>query len=79
VHWKNGLFAATNGIEVPLLYATSVVALALAGPGPFSLDTVLGLDHTWAPAIKLAALAIGVVGGVVNLQVRSSANEAATA
>ena len=23
VHWKNGLFAATNGVEVPLLYAVS--------------------------------------------------------
>jgi len=79
VHWKNGLFASTNGIEVPLLYATGAVALALAGPGPFSLDTVLGIDHTWAPAFKVAALAIGIVGGVVNLQVRSSANVAATA
>jgi putative oxidoreductase len=79
VHWKNGLFAATNGIEVPLLYATGAAALALAGPGPFSLDTVLGIDHTWAPALKVAALAVAVVGGVVNLQARSSANVAATA
>jgi putative oxidoreductase len=79
VHWKNGLFAATNGIEVPLLYSAGAVALALAGPGPFSLDTVLGIDHTWALALKLAALAVGVVGGVVNLQTRSSAKVAATA
>ena len=31
VHWKNGLFAGTNGIEVPLLYSTGAVALALTG------------------------------------------------
>lgn len=79
VHWKNGLFAGTNGVEVPLLYATGAVALALTGPGPFSLDMVLGIDHTWTPALKVAALAIGVVGGVVNLQARRSAGVAATA
>jgi putative oxidoreductase len=79
VHWKHGLFAGTNGIEVPLLYATSAVALAFTGYGPFSLDAALGIDHTWTPALKLAALAIGVVGGVVNLLARRSAGVAATA
>jgi len=80
VHWKGGLFAATNGIEVPLLYATAAVALALTGPGPFSLDAVLGIDHTWTPAVKVAALALGAVGGVVNLLARRrSATVAATA
>src|ERR1051325_1542923 len=36
VHWSNGLFVATNGIEVPLLYAAASVALAIAGPGSYS-------------------------------------------
>jgi putative oxidoreductase len=79
VHWKNGLFAGTNGIEVPLLYATGAVALALTGPGPFSLDTALGIDPTWTPAVKLTALAVGAVGGVVNLLARRSVSVAATA
>ena len=79
VHWKKGLFAGTNGIEVPLLYAAGAVALALTGPGPFSLDAVLGIEHAWTPAVKVAALAIGVVGGVVNLLARRSAAVAATA
>jgi putative oxidoreductase len=34
VHWSNGLFAATNGIEVPLLYAAVALGFALAGFGP---------------------------------------------
>jgi putative oxidoreductase len=79
VHWKNGLFAGTNGIEVPLLYATGAVALAFTGYGPFSLDAALGIDHTWSPALKLAALAVGVAGGAVNLLLRRSAAVAATA
>jgi putative oxidoreductase len=79
VHWKNGLFAATSGIEVPLLYSAWAVALALTGPGPFSLDAALGIDHTWTPAIKVAALAAGAVGGVLNLLARRPAGVAATA
>ena len=79
VHWGHGLFAATNGIEVPLLYATGAVALALTGPGPFSFDAVLGIDHIWTPALKVAALAVGAVGGVVNLLARRPAAVAATA
>src|SRR4249919_3319552 len=38
VHWPNGIFAASNGIEVPLLYATGALGLALVGPGPYSVD-----------------------------------------
>jgi putative oxidoreductase len=79
VHWKHGLFAATNGIEVPLLYSAGAVALAFTGPGPFSLDAALGIDHTWTPALKAAALAVGVAGGVVNLLARRSAAVTATA
>jgi putative oxidoreductase len=79
VHWKGGLFATTNGIEVPLLYATGAAALALTGPGLFSLDAALGLDHIWTPAFKVAAVAVGAVGGVLNLLARRSAAVAATA
>src|SRR5712671_3498639 len=43
VHLKNGLFATANGIEVPLLYGAAAAALALTGPGSYSLDTLLGL------------------------------------
>jgi putative oxidoreductase len=36
VHAQHGVFAATNGIEVPLLYAAAAVALGLTGPGGYS-------------------------------------------
>jgi putative oxidoreductase len=79
VHWKNGLFATANGIEVPLLYATGAVALALIGFGPFALDAALGIDHAWTSELKVAALAVGVVGGVAHLLARRPAAVAATA
>ena len=77
VHWSNGLFAGTNGVEVPLLYSTGALGLALVGPGAFSLDAVLGISSLWTPAITLAALAVGVVGGLVNLALRRHAVVAA--
>ena len=64
VHRSNGLFAATNGIEVPLLYGTFAVMLALTGPGLFSLDAVLGLEALWSPAFAVIALAVGVIGAI---------------
>ena len=73
VHWGKGLFAGTNGIEVPLLYATFAVMLALTGPGLFSLDALLGLEALWSPAFAAAALAVGVIGGIGNLAARRPA------
>lgn len=70
VHWQNGLFAMNNGIEVPLLYAAGAVALAFAGPGIISLDSVLGLQALWSLDVVIVALAIGILGGVGNLIVR---------
>jgi putative oxidoreductase len=70
VHWKNGVFAMSNGIEVPLLYATGAAALALTGPGAYSLDGLLGLSAVSTPAMASGALALGLVGGAVNLALR---------
>ena len=70
VHWANGLFATSNGIELPLLYATGAFGLALVGPGPYSLDALLGITSAWTPGITWAVLGVGVVGGLANLVVR---------
>ena len=70
VHWQNGVFAMQNGIEVPLLYATGALAIALSGPGPFSLDALLGIGSIWTPRVTALVLAVGVAGGVANLMVR---------
>lgn len=77
VHWQNGVFAMSNGVEVPLLYATAAASLALTGPGAYSLDTALGLESIWTPALSAVALGIGVLGGVINLGLRRPATSAA--
>ncbi len=76
-HWKNGVFASANGIEVPLLYATGAIALALTGPGAYSLDAALGLARRWTPDVAWIALAVGALGGAANLMARRPAPVAA--
>jgi len=79
VHWKNGLFVTSNGIEVPLLYAAGATALALTGPGRYSLDALLGLASVWTPALTWSVLGVGIIGGVVNVAIRRTPAPATTA
>lgn len=70
VHWKNGLFAADNGFELPLLVAGAATAIALIGPGRLSVDAVLGLTPLWTQTVSWMAIGIGLLGGVANLALR---------
>lgn len=79
VHWQNGLFASANGIEVPLLYGVAAAALALTGPGGYSLDAVLGLDRLWTPAVTVTLLLLGAFGGLANLALRRTVPQTAAA
>jgi len=69
VHWPN-VFAASNGIELPLVYAVGSTSLALIGYGAYSLDRVFGFSGLWDPAVVWTALIIGAVGGVVTVAFR---------
>ena len=61
VHWKKGFFVTEGGFEYNLTLIGAAVALAETGPGPLSLDRLLGTERSgtrWA----LAALAAGLAG-----------------
>jgi putative oxidoreductase len=79
VHWEHGLFAMSNGIELPLIYGVAAGALALTGPGAYSLDALLGLQALWTPPLAWSALAAGIIAGAGNLALRRAAPKLAAA
>jgi putative oxidoreductase len=56
-HRGNGLWAAANGYEYPLVLATAATAIAFTGPGAVSLDARLGIAD---PALESALFAVGL-------------------
>ncbi|MER5913991.1 DoxX family protein [Streptomyces sp. NPDC001982] len=67
----NGFWAQRGGCEVPFWYGAVAAVLGFTGPGPWSLDTTLGLDNLSGSAQGLAALALGLLASVVPLTARA--------
>ncbi|MEV1011559.1 DoxX family protein [Streptomyces sp. NPDC049881] len=67
VHADNGFFAMNGGYEYPAFLGFTAAALAVTGPGRFSLDHAMGdlLNRHWmvpAALIGTAAALLAVVG-----------------
>jgi putative oxidoreductase len=61
VHWQKGFFVTAGGYEYNMVLVAAAVALADAGPGPWSLDRALGTEKK-GPLWALAALGAGLAG-----------------
>ena len=70
VHGRHGLMALTNGVELPLLYATAALSLALTGPGDYSLDARFGLRSLWPSQLTAIALVASIIGAFATLAMR---------
>jgi putative oxidoreductase len=68
VHWTHGLWVTEGGFEYNLVLVAAAFAVAAIGAGEWSLDNALGLDVAGA-GWALAALAAGLLGGVVAIAV----------
>jgi putative oxidoreductase len=77
VHLPNGLFAQNNGIELPLVFGLVAAALALTGPGVYSIDAAAGFTAFWTPGVVWGAPVLAVVGGFGNLALRRPAEATA--
>jgi putative oxidoreductase len=76
-HWPR-IWVAENGFEYNLVLITAAAAIAIAGPGAYSLDAVLGLAVP-APATFLVGLALVLAGVALVLATRRPAATRVTA
>jgi len=74
VHWPKGFWNSKGGYEFNLAIIAAVVALALTGPGAYSLDSLLGL-HLPEPVTFIVLLVATVAGVGVALGTRAPAAE----
>jgi putative oxidoreductase len=67
VHWPKGFFNTKGGFEFNLTIIGAIAAVALAGPGAYSLDAILGIHLpepiTLVAGTILTALGVGVALG----------------
>jgi len=61
VHAGKPIWVTSGGAELPLVYLSNVTALALTGPGRYSLDKVFGIK---VPTALVALTAAGVAAGL---------------
>ncbi len=71
VHWPNGVWAANEGYELPLLFGIVAVSLGFTGPGRLSLDR----GWRWAAggaAPGLVSLGLGLTAALIVLAVKAA-------
>ena len=75
VHWPKGFWVSKGGYEFNLLIIAAAAAVAIAGPGAYSLDGALNI-HLPEPWLLIAGAVATVAGVAVALGTRAPAEVA---
>jgi putative oxidoreductase len=78
VHLKNGPWVTNQGYEYNLVLILAALTVAELGPGPLSVDHLLGTEES-GPGWGLAALVMGSAGAIAVHQLAQSASPDAPA
>jgi len=70
VHWPHGFFTSKGGFEFNLSILAAVAAIALAGPGAYSLDAALRINFP-EPITLIVGTILLLIGVVVALGTRA--------
>ena len=76
-HLPRGFWNSKGGFEYPLALGAGIVGVAIAGPGAASIDAALGLHY--AVALRVALIALGLVGGLIAIALPRMAQQTSTA
>jgi putative oxidoreductase len=77
VHWHAGFWGSNHGFEFPLMNLAAALALALTGPGLFSLDAALGINLP-EPLVLIVGLVLVLIGAFGQDLTKAPAQAAAT-
>ena len=72
VHWPKGFWTTKGGYEFNLLIIAAAAAVAIAGPGAYSLDSALGV-HLPEPVILIVGTLATIAGVAVAVGTRAPA------
>jgi putative oxidoreductase len=72
VHWPKGFFVSKGGYEFNLSILAAIAALALIGPGAYSLDAALGI-HLPEPVSVIVLMVLVILGVGTALLTRTPA------
>jgi putative oxidoreductase len=64
VHAPKGVWNSNGGFEFPAVMATVAAAMAIAGPGRYSVDAAIGWQP-WGAIVGVAAILIAVAVAIV--------------
>jgi hypothetical protein len=79
VHWKTPLWASEGGAELPLTNMAAATAIALIGPGDYSLDRVFGFRMPrWLAALAWLNTVAITVAAVMRPEIAETVVEKAT-
>ena len=70
VHWPHGFFTAKGGFEFNLSILAAVAAVAIAGPGAYSLDAALRISFP-EPVVLIVGTILLLIGVAVALGTRA--------
>jgi len=79
VHVPKGFWQSNGGYELNAMNVAAALAIGFAGPGPYSLDAVLGIAAGWTDELRWIVFGLAVVLALFNLAVRRTAPKAQTA
>lgn len=65
VHWANGFWSSNGGYEFPLALLGGSVAIALTGPGAWSLDARLPVELLYEPIVRWGVLLVAIAVAAV--------------
>jgi putative oxidoreductase len=78
IHYKNGFWATSGGLEYNLLIWAVAIAVAATGPGRFSIDHALGwVDNISGLWWGVGVLVVSLLGGLMVLALRDAQPPAA--